>query len=321
MATTAQLSGNSHPGFEGINAALCLAEMEANSNPAPGMAACLRRNGTRSRCSGKERDAESGLDYFLARYYSGAQGRFTSVDPDIDLAFHVSDPQGWNGYAYARNNPLRFVDPDGRDYRVCAIDENGKEFNCGTVTDDRAFEEYAQKMGWTIERGKLIDREGNVHGSAHWFDPQAMETLSLAGKLAAPAAEVLTAGLKVFGYIAAPAATAIADYVSGADRSNSNLAMAVIPGLEDVLVGARLLRAGKGLHTAEMLEKSGGFSAAVEDLEKLQGGSTKTVGQMKIKTWPDGSSATARPFSTTDGRPTLQINHASGAKTEIRYNR
>ncbi len=32
-----------------------------------------------SEFTGKERDAETGLDYFLARYYSGAQGRFTSL--------------------------------------------------------------------------------------------------------------------------------------------------------------------------------------------------------------------------------------------------
>jgi RHS repeat-associated protein len=31
--------------------------------------------------TGKERDAETGLDYFGARYFSGAQGRFTSQDP------------------------------------------------------------------------------------------------------------------------------------------------------------------------------------------------------------------------------------------------
>jgi RHS repeat-associated protein len=107
---TAQLGENSHPGFEGIKAALCLAEMDANSNLTSGMQPCVRRNGTGSRCSGKERDSESGLDYFLARYYSGAQGRFTTVDrgnPD------PMDPQSWNGYAYALNNPLKYVDPDG----------------------------------------------------------------------------------------------------------------------------------------------------------------------------------------------------------------
>jgi hypothetical protein len=44
--------------------------------------------------TGKERYAESGLDYFGARYYSGAQGRFTSPDkPFADQ--HLSDPQSW----------------------------------------------------------------------------------------------------------------------------------------------------------------------------------------------------------------------------------
>ena len=62
--------------------------------------------------TGKERDTETGLDYFGARYYSGAQGRFTSPDkPFADQK--VSDPQSWNLYSYARNNPLRFVDLDG----------------------------------------------------------------------------------------------------------------------------------------------------------------------------------------------------------------
>ncbi|MDM7995530.1 MAG: RHS repeat-associated core domain-containing protein, partial [Acidobacteriota bacterium] len=40
---------------------------------------------------GKERDAETGLDYFLARYYSGAQGRFTS--PDTPLLPRIDTPQ------------------------------------------------------------------------------------------------------------------------------------------------------------------------------------------------------------------------------------
>ena len=54
----------------------------------------------------------TGLDYFGARYFSGAQGRFTSPDkPFADQ--HVQDPQSWNLYAYARNNPLRFTDPTG----------------------------------------------------------------------------------------------------------------------------------------------------------------------------------------------------------------
>jgi RHS repeat-associated protein len=45
------------------------------------MAAESDVNRTHQEFTQKERDTESGLDYFLARYYSGAQGRFTSPDP------------------------------------------------------------------------------------------------------------------------------------------------------------------------------------------------------------------------------------------------
>ncbi len=63
--------------------------------------------------TGKERDAESGLDYFGARYYGSALGRFTSPDP-TGLGFSdPSDPQSLNLYHYVLNNPLRFVDRDG----------------------------------------------------------------------------------------------------------------------------------------------------------------------------------------------------------------
>jgi len=61
----------------------------------------------------KERDAETGLDYFGARYMSSAQGRFTSPDPIHIMPQKLLDPQQWNMYAYVRNNPLRFLDPTG----------------------------------------------------------------------------------------------------------------------------------------------------------------------------------------------------------------
>jgi RHS repeat-associated protein len=54
------------------------------------------------------------LDYMHARYYSPGVGRFLSVDPLLDQKFAVVTPQGWNQYAYVRNNPLRFGDPTGK---------------------------------------------------------------------------------------------------------------------------------------------------------------------------------------------------------------
>jgi RHS repeat-associated protein len=69
-------------------------------------------DGIRQKFTEKERDSETGLDYFLARYHSSAHGRFTSPDPLLGSG-SVTDPQTWNRYSYALNNPLRFVDPSG----------------------------------------------------------------------------------------------------------------------------------------------------------------------------------------------------------------
>ncbi len=60
------------------------------------------------RFTGKERDAESGLDNFGARYFGSSMGRFMSPDP---LGGDMTNPQSLNRYAYALNNPLRYTDP------------------------------------------------------------------------------------------------------------------------------------------------------------------------------------------------------------------
>jgi RHS repeat-associated protein len=67
---------------------------------------------TRQKFTGKERDEESGLDYFLARYYASAHGRFTSADPLLASGV-VRAPQTWNRYAYVLNNPTNNIDPLG----------------------------------------------------------------------------------------------------------------------------------------------------------------------------------------------------------------
>ena len=66
----------------------------------------------RHRFTGQERDSESDLDYFLARYYSGPMGRFLSVDPLLNSG-RPDDPQTWNRYSYVGGNPLSFIDPLG----------------------------------------------------------------------------------------------------------------------------------------------------------------------------------------------------------------
>jgi len=63
--------------------------------------------------AGKERDTESGNDYFGARYYSSAMGRFMSPDPSQLYYADPTNPQSFNLYSYALNNPLKNSDPTG----------------------------------------------------------------------------------------------------------------------------------------------------------------------------------------------------------------
>jgi RHS repeat-associated protein len=104
-------------------------------------------DGIRQRLTSKERDVETGLDYFIARYYSSTQGRFTSYDPIFVTAKRLIDPQRLNLYAYARNNPLKFVDPNGTDVTITAKNEEEARkrfatFQLGLKPEDRKHVQF-----------------------------------------------------------------------------------------------------------------------------------------------------------------------------------
>jgi len=65
---------------------------------------------TDKRFTGKTYDQTTGLYYYGARYYDPELGRFISADPTIQ---HPYDPQDFNRFAYARNNPAKYIDPTG----------------------------------------------------------------------------------------------------------------------------------------------------------------------------------------------------------------
>lgn len=62
--------------------------------------------------TGHAHDEDSGLTYMGARYYDPIVGRFMGIDP---VGFKETNPISFNRYAYANNNPYKFIDPDGRD--------------------------------------------------------------------------------------------------------------------------------------------------------------------------------------------------------------
>ncbi len=79
----------------------------------------------------KERDAETGLSYFEARYLSTDLGRFLSQDPWEGDYF---DPQSLNKYAYARNNPITYNDPTGEKFSAFRI-MRGLDAVLGAIVD------------------------------------------------------------------------------------------------------------------------------------------------------------------------------------------
>ena len=82
--------------------------------------------------TGQARDQETGLDYFNARYFGAALGRFTSPDPG-DAGADLRNPQSWNGYAYVLGNPLANTDLSGMDTNYAGLQQGvcpASQANC-----------------------------------------------------------------------------------------------------------------------------------------------------------------------------------------------
>jgi RHS repeat-associated protein len=98
------------------------------------------------------RDNETGMDYFNARYYGSALGRFTSPDP-MNAGADPTDPQSWNGSAYV--NPLALIDPKGmQDQAPIPVDCPGCSITV-TATGPGPIGSWAWWMdfGWSLLTG------------------------------------------------------------------------------------------------------------------------------------------------------------------------
>jgi RHS repeat-associated protein len=112
--------------------------------------------------TGKERDSESGLDYFGARYYGSNSGRWMSPDwadkPEAIPYSDLGNPQSLNLYAYVGNNPIRSVDPTGH------IEDLGSFFD---MLDNLALNSAAAKRGSQKSQQKNSTQRSESAAEAH----------------------------------------------------------------------------------------------------------------------------------------------------------
>jgi RHS repeat-associated protein len=91
---------------------------------------------------GQPQDDDTGLSYMGARYYDPMLGRFMGVDP---LSGNSANLHSWNRYAYANNNPYRFVDPTG----LQANDPDDQDRDPPDFGGSAGHPEYDKKSGLT----------------------------------------------------------------------------------------------------------------------------------------------------------------------------
>jgi RHS repeat-associated protein len=115
LAAMPQLREKPHQGLPTSNPAVYLGFNVCKSTTVLGLRAAEHLERVRSRSTGKERDSESGNDYFGARYYASSMGRWLSPDPKQPNIKFLFNPQKWNKYNYVLDNPLTNVDPDGQE--------------------------------------------------------------------------------------------------------------------------------------------------------------------------------------------------------------
>ncbi len=205
--------------------------------------------------TGKERDAETGLDYFGARYFSGVQGRFTSPDPKM-FPHDLTDPQSWNKYGYTRNNPLRYVDPDGEDW------QDALKGALNAFTSDNAF------GAGRISGGNSDFRTGQAIGDAVATVQGTVETLAgLGGEVGGTLLDLTGVGALVGVPVQVVSAGAIVQGGSTAAIAGGHLGNAVFAEISDQKQAAHNPGTRENKRRVEQGKPTSTFNDAKEGLE------------------------------------------------------
>ena len=131
------------------------------------------QEGSPVKFTGHERDADplngaNPLDYMHARYYRAVWGRFLAVDPAA--SGQPTNPQAWNRYAYAANNPLNYVDRNGQYYELASAAD--RQFYADAIalgTSNKAARELVERQAADPFR-KIVLATGHLQGQFTYGD-------------------------------------------------------------------------------------------------------------------------------------------------------
>jgi len=168
LAACPWLAENSRLGFATVASTSQWASGFSISSNTLGLSPSLYDGRVRPRSTGKERDTESGNDYFGARYYASSMGRFLSPDWaakawPVPYA-KLDDPQTLNLYGYLRNNPLGGVDADGH----CGAGPNDPP--CSDLGANNPANQVQPRMKQEVHREATDSSKkapGDPHGGNH----------------------------------------------------------------------------------------------------------------------------------------------------------
>jgi RHS repeat-associated protein len=128
--------------------------------------------------TGMERDAETDNDHAQYRQYAWNFGRWLSPDPLMASA-HVKNPQTWNRYSYALNNPLSIIDPEGlypspayncdKDHKQCLNDSQRALLEKSTITDKNG-NKLSGEAAWKSLNEKQQNAFVNVTDRLAWIN-------------------------------------------------------------------------------------------------------------------------------------------------------
>ncbi len=144
----------------------------------------------------RRQDAETGLVYMGARFYEPVTGRFLSTDPKL---FDEKSVHSFNRYAYANNNPYRYVDPNGRNPALV----------------------YAVELGAWMAVGALMG--GSTNAVMQVLDRGRIDNWTGVGGVLDAAGDAAPFG--IFGFAVARMDAGAAAAVSAAEKATAKLAI------------------------------------------------------------------------------------------------